>query len=116
MVDIALASDAGKLRALLSSAVSKQLANVESKGLLFSGGLDSSILLAILSTLNSTPIPLIVAGTTSAKDIQAAHSAATALGLQIETQNFALDDVELALPTIITAANSYSEDMPVMNV
>lgn len=106
MVDIALASDAGKLRALLSSAVSKQLASVESKGLLFSGGLDSSILLAILSTLNSTPIPLIVAGITSAKDIQAASSAATALGLQIEVQNFTLDDVERALPTIITAANS----------
>jgi asparagine synthase (glutamine-hydrolysing) len=63
-------------------------------------------LLAILSALDSTPFPLIVAGVASAKDIKAASNAATALGLQVEVQNFTLDDVERALPTIIDAAES----------
>ncbi|MFX1474651.1 MAG: asparagine synthase C-terminal domain-containing protein [Promethearchaeota archaeon] len=104
MIDFA--SNTRKLKTLLGKAITQQLDSVERSGLLFSGGLDSSILLALLSTLNTTPIPLLVAGITSSKDIKAATSAAAALGLQIEVQHFTLDDVERALPTIITASES----------
>ena len=106
MTDNALALSSRKLGVLLDRVVAHQLNFVECVGLLFSGGLDSSILAAIISRLTPAPLRVIVAGTTSAKDIQAASRAATALGLQVEIQNFALDDVERALPTIITAANS----------
>ncbi len=102
----AFATNTRKLKTLLSNVVTQQLVSVENKALLFSGGLDSSILLALLSSLNSTPIPLIVVGTTSAKDIQAASRAATALRLQVEIKTFTLDNVRRALPTIINAANS----------
>lgn len=95
-----------KLGVLLGRVIADQFDSVDCLGVLFSGGLDSSILAAILSKVTHASLRLIVAGTTSAKDIQTARSAATALGYQIEVQNFTIDDVELALPTIITAANS----------
>ncbi len=102
----ALFSNVRKLKTLLSDVVAQHLVSVENKGLLFSGGLDSSILLALLSSHDSIPIPLFVSGTASAKDVYAARKAAIALGLPIEIQNFTLDDVERVLHTIITAANS----------
>jgi asparagine synthase (glutamine-hydrolysing) len=91
---------------LLSKAITQQLGSSQNRGLLFSGGLDSSILLVLHSQLNTTPLSLIVSGTASSKDIQAASRAANALTHQLEIQNFTLNDVENSLPTIISAINS----------
>jgi asparagine synthase (glutamine-hydrolysing) len=95
-----------KLKALLLEATSHALADAKRPGLLFSGGLDSSILASLLSSLSSSPIHLLVSGVDSAKDVSSARSAATLLNLPIVVRSFTIDELEKVLPEILTAANS----------
>ena len=92
------------LRNLLTNATSQHLASINRSALLFSGGLDSSVLAVLLTTLDPDEIPLIVAGTSSAKDIHAARTAAKTLGLDIEVCFFTHDEVKLALPDILSTS------------
>lgn len=87
---------------LLTKTISKHLTSSGEVGVLFSGGLDSSIITAILSKLHSAPCQLFVAGIEAAKDIIFARKAAEALNLQLTIQLFTATDVEEALPTILS--------------
>ncbi len=90
------------LRQLLSEVVSKDITSSESIGVLFSGGLDSSVITAILSTVHSASIQLFVAGIESAKDIELARAAAKALNLPLTLCLFTADDVKQSLPKIVS--------------
>jgi asparagine synthetase B (glutamine-hydrolysing) len=56
-----------QLKTSLKDAIRSSLESQDDFGVLFSGGLDSSILAAILASLSSEPFPLFVTGITSAK-------------------------------------------------
>jgi asparagine synthase (glutamine-hydrolysing) len=102
MVDSAFEACTIQLSRLLTQGTRRCLASTEQPALLFSGGLDSSILAVLLSSIRPTSGPLIVAGSNTARDIQAARQAATALGLPLETRRFTLVEVAEALPSILT--------------
>jgi asparagine synthase (glutamine-hydrolysing) len=90
------------LHDLLTNVISKILTSSEAIGVLFSGGLDSAIITAILSELHSTPFHLFVAGISSAKDIALAHEAAEVLNLPLTIQVFTADDVQEMLPPLLS--------------
>lgn len=90
-----------KLRKLLYNAI-KKLIGIGEIGILFSGGLDSSILAKIGKDLEAD-IALYCAGFSNSKDlINARHSAVT-LDLPIHIVQLDLDTVESVLPQILTA-------------
>jgi asparagine synthase (glutamine-hydrolysing) len=91
-----------QLSDLLTNMISKHLTSSDEMGVLFSGGLDSSVITAILSKLHPAPFQLFVAGIEAAKDIIFARKAAEALNLQLTIQLFTAADVEEALPTILS--------------
>ena len=106
MMDSAFAACTVELRKLLLRGTRRCVASVERPALLFSGGLDSSILAALLSSIRPTSGPLIVAGSDAARDIQAARQAATTLGLPLEVRRFTLIEVAEALPSILSTVGS----------
>ncbi|MFX1575751.1 MAG: asparagine synthase C-terminal domain-containing protein [Promethearchaeota archaeon] len=87
---------------LLTKMISQNLTSSIELGVLFSGGLDSSVITAILTKLHPAPFQLFVAGIEAAKDINFARKAAEALNLQLTIQLFTAADVEEALPTILS--------------
>jgi asparagine synthase (glutamine-hydrolysing) len=89
-----------QLHLLLTDAVSSCFASSDSPGVLFSGGLDSSVITAILSKAHPKPIQLFVAGIESAKDIELAHETADALNISLVLRVFTEQDVKESLPTI----------------
>ncbi|MFX1318072.1 MAG: asparagine synthase C-terminal domain-containing protein [Promethearchaeota archaeon] len=89
-----------RLYTLLVSAVSNCFAPSDSLGVLFSGGLDSSIITAILSKTHTDPLQLFVAGIEFAKDLDLASEAAEALNLSLTLRIFTEEDVKEALPAI----------------
>jgi len=95
-----------KLKTLLISATENTISNIENPGLLFSGGLDSSILAVLLSSLTTSPVSLLVSGTESSKDVNAARIAASILKLPIEICIFTIEELEKILPEILAAATS----------
>lgn len=101
MIDSAFEACTIQLRKLLIQGTQRCLASAEYPALLFSGGLDSSILAVLLSTLHPTPALLIVAGSSAARDIQAARQAATTLGFHLEIRQFTVVEVAEALPSIL---------------
>lgn len=86
----------------LANAISKILTPSEVIGVLFSGGLDSGIITAILSELQSTPFQLFVAGISSAKDVMLAREIAEELNLPLTMQIFTAEDVKETLPIILS--------------
>jgi asparagine synthase (glutamine-hydrolysing) len=106
MVDSAFEACISQLRKLLIQGTRRSLASAEQSALLFSGGLDSSILAVLLSSIRPTSGLLIVAGSNAAKDIQAARQAATTLALPLEVRGFTLIEVAEALPSILTTIGS----------
>jgi len=90
-----------RLHTLLVQVISKNLSSSTVIGVLFSGGLDSSVIATILKTLQPSPFQLFVAGIDSAKDIELARKAATALHLPLTLCGFDADAVEAMLPTIL---------------
>jgi asparagine synthase (glutamine-hydrolysing) len=95
-----------QLGQLLTETTRRWLASAEYPALLFSGGLDSSILATLLSALGSSQGLLIVAGSRTARDVEAARQAATILGLPLQIRQFTLVEVAEALPSILTAIGS----------
>ncbi len=95
-----------KLKTILIRAIKNTISNVERPGLLFSGGLDSSILAALLSGLSTSNVSLLVSGTESSKDVNAARAAASILELPLEIRIFTIDELERMLPEILKAAKS----------
>jgi len=89
-----------RLYSLLAKTISNCFAPSDTLGVLFSGGLDSSIITAILSKTYTGPIQLFVAGIEFAKDLDLAHEAAEALNLPLTLRIFNEEDVKEALPAI----------------
>ncbi len=89
-----------RLYPLLAKTISNCFAPSDTLGVLFSGGLDSSIITAILSKTYTGPIQLFVAGIEFAKDLDLAHEAAEALNLPLTLRIFNEEDVKEALPAI----------------
>lgn len=90
-----------KLRELLCNAI-KKLIGIGEIGILFSGGLDSSIIAKIGKDLEAD-IMLYCAGFSNSKDLNNARHAAAILDLPIHIVQLDLDAVESALPKILTA-------------
>lgn len=91
-----------QLKTLLTDAINSSLKPPDDFGVLFSGGLDSSILAAILASLCSEPFPLFVTGITSAKDIPQARLSASHLDLPLTIRIFTHDDVKEKLRQILS--------------
>ncbi|MFX1510942.1 MAG: asparagine synthase C-terminal domain-containing protein [Promethearchaeota archaeon] len=90
------------LHFLLNNVISEIFDTSEPFGVLFSGGLDSSVITAILSEIYPKPFQLFVAGVESAKDIAQARIAAASLNLPLTIQLFTIEDAQEALPTILS--------------
>ncbi|MFW9985086.1 MAG: asparagine synthase C-terminal domain-containing protein [Candidatus Odinarchaeota archaeon] len=97
-----LEAESQKLRGLLTKAISASFKSTDTIGLLFSGGLDSSLLAVLLSNIHSEPIPLFVTGVESAKDIILAREVARFLKLPLTIRFFAVDEVREKLPEILS--------------
>lgn len=89
------------LRELLYTAI-KKLIGIGELGILFSGGLDSSILAKIGKDLEAD-IVLYCAGVSNSKDLVHARHAAAILDLPLHIVQLDLDTVESALPQILMA-------------
>ncbi|MFW9831469.1 MAG: asparagine synthase C-terminal domain-containing protein [Candidatus Thorarchaeota archaeon] len=90
-----------QLKRLLSDSLVEAISAEDVIGVLFSGGLDSSLTAAIVSTIHSEPFPLIVTGIETAKDIQLARESATYLNLPLTIRIFTQDDVKERLKEIL---------------
>jgi asparagine synthase (glutamine-hydrolysing) len=100
---------ARELESLLLTTLENTLAKDKHPGLLFSGGLDSSILAALLKNRLNVSIPLIVSGTAAAKDIIAAQFAAEALNLPLTIQTITKKTLRQVLPKILSLIETPSE-------
>ncbi|WP_407379763.1 asparagine synthase-related protein, partial [Methanobrevibacter sp.] len=81
--------DASKLDKLLKLSVSKRVEGLDRLGVIFSGGVDSSILAMLLEEISCNKrldITLYAVGTESSKDLEAARYAAEYLDLPLKTQ------------------------------
>jgi asparagine synthase (glutamine-hydrolysing) len=91
-----------QLKALLTNALSISYQSKDAVGLLFSGGLDSSLLAVLLSKIHSEPIPLFVTGVESAKDITVARESAMFLNLPLTIRFFTENEVKERLTEILS--------------
>ena len=81
--------DASKLEKLLKLSVSKRVEELDKLGVIFSGGVDSSILALFLQDISlnkKLDITLYAVGTENSKDLKAAKCAAESLNLPLKTQ------------------------------
>ncbi len=98
-----------ELELLLQKTLETTLSKNKRLGLLFSGGLDSSILAAFLKFRLNKSIPLLVSGATAAKDVIAARFAANALNLPLSIQIITKNALLQALPKILSLLNTPTE-------
>lgn len=84
---------------ILRKAVDKMV-NVDKIGVLFSGGLDSS-LIACLCNERGANVTLYCSGLPNSKDIKNAKHVAEILGLKLRVKTISLDELERRLPEII---------------
>ncbi|MFX1565469.1 MAG: asparagine synthase C-terminal domain-containing protein [Promethearchaeota archaeon] len=91
-----------RLHFLLSNVLLQYHDSSQPFGVLFSGGLDSSVIAAMLLETHQKPIQLFVVGIESAKDIVQARMAAESLNLPLAIQLFTAEDVQEALPSILS--------------
>ncbi len=102
MTNETLTENTQQLKMMLTDVISSSLKTQEDFGVFFSGGLDSSILAAILTSLYSEPFTLFVTGITSAKDIPQARLSASHLNLPLIIRLFTHDDVKEKLREILS--------------
>ncbi|MDO8056476.1 MAG: asparagine synthase-related protein [Candidatus Hermodarchaeota archaeon] len=87
---------------LLTNAINSTYNSSASAGLLFSGGLDSSILAVMLAKIHPTTFHLFVSGTELALDIERSRLVADTLKLPLIIRQFTQDDVREVLPEILS--------------
>jgi asparagine synthase (glutamine-hydrolysing) len=90
------------LHELLTESILKTPTPPEEFSVLYSGGLDSSVITALLIDFYSETFQLIVAGINTAKDIILARKGAEALKLPLTLKMLTMDEVEESLPTILS--------------
>ena len=91
-----------KFKGLLTNAIKGAYDSSAVVGLLFSGGLDSSILADMLTKIHSSDLHLFVSGTESAVDIEQAQLVAETLKLPLIIRQFTLDDVREILLDVLS--------------
>lgn len=101
MKDRQLNESSFKLNQLLKEEMSK-IISTDNIGLLFSGGLDSSILAAVLASVTSHQFPLLVTGIEAAKDIRFAQKSAYHLNLPLTIRVFAIEELKERLAEILS--------------
>lgn len=90
-----------QLKTLLIETISRSLEIAQVPGILFSGGLDSSIISTLVKSLISKPLTLFVAGSKIAKDFHTAEVAARILNLPLKKIIINLDEIKQIIPTIL---------------
>ena len=98
--------DASKLDKLLKLSVSKRVEGLDRLGVIFSGGVDSSILALLLEEISCNKkldITLYAVGSESSKDLEAAKYASEYLGLPLKTQIVTPQLIKEHLPSVVHA-------------
>ncbi len=86
----------------LKEAILKSFSSDDVIGHLLSGGLDSSIITAMIKNVYPEPFPLFVSGIESAKDLTTAREAANHFNLPLAIRIFTPMELEDRLPTILS--------------
>ncbi|MFA5645485.1 MAG: asparagine synthase-related protein [Candidatus Ratteibacteria bacterium] len=94
------------IHTLLTKAVKKRIDTTQEIGLFLSGGLDSSLIAAILKPHIST-LHTFTAGIKGAPDLESARKVATFLGTIHHEYTYTKEKIENALPTIIQHLESF---------
>lgn len=98
--------DASKLEKLLKLSVSKRVEGLDGVGVIFSGGVDSSILALFLKDISlnkKLDITLYAVGTENSKDLNAAKCAAEILYLPLKTQIVTKELIEEHIGPVVHA-------------
>ncbi len=98
--------------ALVRSVRARMMADVP-VGVFLSGGLDSSLVAAILAREAAPGVPVrsFAAGTADSSDLRAARTVADHLGLEHHERIYTDDDVVTALPAVVAATESYEPSL-----
>lgn len=96
------------VRSLLTEAVSRRVKNTDREvGFLLSGGLDSSLVVAIATTMCKGPIKTFSIGQADSPDVLAARRVAEALGTDHHEVIFDFDEGVRVIPEVIRSLESY---------
>lgn len=98
--------DASKLDKLLKLSVSKRVEGLDKLGVIFSGGVDSSILALLLEEISCNKkldITLYAVGSEGSKDLEAAKYASEYLGLPLKTQTVTPELIKKHLGDVVHA-------------
>ena len=96
-----------KLNESLVSAVEKRIKNLSELGIMFSGGIDSTLLAHLSSNLGVEPI-LYSVGHEDSADFKFAQKTAHDMGLTLHQQNLNQDDVRDYLPLVLNAIEEFN--------
>ncbi len=98
-----------QLRKTLFEAVARRMADGAVGACLLSGGLDSSIIAAIVHDMG-VDMPLLTVGVEGASDIENAKVVAAHLGMEHHVHQFDRNDITELVPTAVRALESFDED------
>lgn len=100
------------IRASLTQAVQRRLMADVPVGVFLSGGLDSSVVAAIMARLaEGETVHSFAAGTAGASDLAAARTVADHLGLEHHERVYSADDVVAVLPVVVASIESYEPSL-----
>lgn len=89
-----------QLHVLLSASVAIRSSGFQNPTVAFSGGIDSTMIAALLAEIGIKP-HLICVGLEGSGDFEAAESSASALDLDVDIHSFTADDLEEEIPRIL---------------
>lgn len=96
-----------KLKNLLIRSVEKRVQGLSKVGILFSGGIDSTVLAKIADDLGVETI-LYTVGHKDSIDIKVSKETAEAMNLQLKTRNIGVEDVKKYLPLVLDAIEEFN--------
>jgi len=96
-----------KLKNLLIKSVEKRVQGLSKVGILFSGGIDSTVLAKITDDLGIETI-LYTVGHKDSIDIKVSKDMADAMSLQLKTKNIDVEDVKKYLPLVLDAIEEFN--------
>lgn len=99
------------VREALVDAVRRRMMGDVPVGVFLSGGLDSSLVAAIMAEVSTEPVHSFAAGTADSSDLAAARRVAEHLGLEHHERVYDADDVVAALPRVVSQMESYEPSL-----
>ncbi|MEN4005959.1 MAG: asparagine synthase (glutamine-hydrolyzing) [Methanobacteriaceae archaeon] len=96
-----------RLKNLLIKSVEKRVQGLSKVGILFSGGIDSTLLAKITDDLGIETI-LYTVGHKDSIDIKVSKETAEAMNLQLKTRNIGVEDVKKYLPLVLDAIEEFN--------